>query len=103
MTHRLYETEIDRFALEFLRDELGANNYSPLRVQSQRPNGTSKTIGSIVLDFNIGVTKWFQKNHSGQTVWQRNYYDNPEADSVVWNFRTTESDTNIKLMEWLHE
>jgi len=52
-----------------------ANNYSPLRTTPQRPNGTSKTIGSIVRGFKIGVTKWFQENHSPQTVWQRNYYE----------------------------
>ncbi|MEI6291285.1 MAG: restriction endonuclease subunit S [Chloroflexota bacterium] len=55
---------------------VGANNYSPLRtVQSPRKKGTSKTIGSIVRGFKIGVTKWFQENHSPQTVWQRNYYE----------------------------
>lgn len=59
---------------------VGANNYSPLRTsQPQRKNGTSKTIGSIVRGFKIGVTKWFRANQSSddspQTVWQRNYYE----------------------------
>ncbi len=54
---------------------VGANNYSPLQ------NGTSKTIGSMVRGYKIGVTKWFRKNVRGQdigpmpSVWQRNYYE----------------------------
>jgi len=56
--------------------DVGANDYSPLRtVQPPRKKGTSKKIGSIVRGFKIGVTKWFQENHSPQTVWQRNYYE----------------------------
>jgi putative transposase len=55
---------------------VGANNYSPLQTQTKRPiHGTSKTIGSIVRGFKIGVTKWFRKNTDIHTVWQRNYYD----------------------------
>ncbi|MGQ9609189.1 MAG: hypothetical protein ACUVWN_07800 [bacterium] len=37
--------------------------------------GTSKTIGSIVRGFKIGVTKWFRQNIDIYTVWQRNYYE----------------------------
>jgi len=37
---------------------VGANNYSPLR---ERKMGTSKTIGSIIRGFKIGVTKWFRQ------------------------------------------
>ena len=51
---------------------VGAKNFSPLR---QPPNGTSKTIGSIVRGFKIGVTKWMRQNMPVQTVWQRNYYE----------------------------
>ncbi len=43
-----------------------ANDYSPLR-----PRGTSRTIGSIVRGFKIGVTK----SLGGASAWQRNYYD----------------------------
>lgn len=39
------------------------------------PKGTSKTIGSIVRGFKIGVTKWMRKNSSIQKVWQRDYHD----------------------------
>jgi len=52
--------------------DVGAKNFSPLR---QPPNGTSKTIGSIVRGFKIGVTKWMRRNTPVQTVWQRNYYE----------------------------
>ena len=39
------------------------------------PRGTSKTIGSTVRGFKIGVTKWMRQNRSVQHVWQRNYYE----------------------------
>ncbi|MDR3705885.1 MAG: hypothetical protein P4L28_08290 [Paludibacteraceae bacterium] len=39
--------------------------------------GTSKTIGSIVRVFKIGVTK-----HAGYSVWQRNYYEHIIRDYV---------------------
>ncbi|MDD2797573.1 MAG: transposase [Bacteroidales bacterium] len=47
---------------------VGANHYSPLR-------GTSRTIGSVVRGFKIGVTKWMRQNTSINDVWQRNYYE----------------------------
>jgi len=52
---------------------VGAKNISPLR-------SPSKTIGSVVRGFKIGVTKWFREkypNHFpvGQSVWQRNYWE----------------------------
>jgi REP element-mobilizing transposase RayT len=50
---------------------VGAKNFSPLH----RQNGTSKTIGSIVRGFKIGVTKWVRANTDIHTVWQRNYYE----------------------------
>jgi REP element-mobilizing transposase RayT len=46
-----------------------AKDFSPL------PMSPSKTIGSVVRGFKIGVTKWFRKNTDIYTVWQRNYYD----------------------------
>ena len=45
-----------------------ANDYSPLR-------SPSKTIGSIVRGFKIGVTKWFRNNADHKTIWQRNYHE----------------------------
>ncbi len=53
---------------------VGAKNFSPLL-----PNGQfrspSRTIGSIVRGFKIGVTKWFREHTEIYTVWQRNYYE----------------------------
>ncbi|PIE87595.1 MAG: hypothetical protein CSA01_00130 [Bacteroidetes bacterium] len=47
-----------------------AKIFSPIR-----PNGTSKTVGSIIRGFKIGVTKWMRKNTNTYNVWQRNYYE----------------------------
>lgn len=49
---------------------VGANNYSPLRTPQSRPHGTSRTVGSVVRGFKIGVTK-----QMGFSPWQRNYYE----------------------------
>jgi len=52
---------------------LGAKDFSPLRnVMWWSP---SKTIGSVVRGFKIGVTKWMRNNTNIVNVWQRNYYD----------------------------
>ena len=50
-----------------------ANDYSPLR-------GTSKTVGSIVRGFKIGVTKWFRELTDIHKVWQRNYHEHVIRD-----------------------
>ena len=58
--------------------DVGAKNFSPLpppQPSPQRPRGTSKTIGSIVRGFKIGVTKWMRHNTPVHDVWQRNYYE----------------------------
>ena len=47
----------------------GAKNISPLRISP------SKTVGSIVRGFKIGVTKWMRQNTIIYNVWQRNYYE----------------------------
>jgi REP element-mobilizing transposase RayT len=52
---------------------VGAKNFSPLppsQSSSSRSTGTSRTIGSIVRGFKIGVTKQL-----GYPLWQRNYYE----------------------------
>jgi REP element-mobilizing transposase RayT len=56
-------------------DQPGANNHSPLRKPPNRICGTSKTIGSVVRGFKIGVTKWFRDKSPDAMVWQRNYYE----------------------------
>jgi REP element-mobilizing transposase RayT len=59
--------------------ETGAGAERPVK---GRPRGTSKTIGSVIRGFKIGVTTWIRQHEPGLTVWQRNYYEhvvrNPE-------------------------
>jgi len=52
---------------------VGAKNISPLH--SQQMHGPSKTIGSAIRGFKIGVTKWMRQNTTVHNVWQRNYYE----------------------------
>ena len=52
---------------------VGAKNFSPSKIGA--PRGTSKTIGSVIRGFKIGVTKWARQNTSVEHVWQRNYYE----------------------------
>ncbi len=60
---------------------VGAKNFLPLPPPSsppsstERPRGTSKTIGSVIRGFKIGVTKWVRQNTDIYIVWQRNYYE----------------------------
>ena len=57
---------------------VGANNHLPLQsneIPRQLQHGTSKTIGSMVRGFKIGVTRWFRTNTDIHVVWQRNYYE----------------------------
>ncbi len=53
---------------------------SPPAPQNPRPRGTSKTIGSIVRGFKIGVTKWARQHTDIHIVWQRNYYEHIVRD-----------------------
>lgn len=56
---------------------VGANDDSPLRSLNRvLPRSPSKTVGSIVRGFKIGVTKWMRQNTNVYKVWQRNYFDN---------------------------
>ncbi|NIK73953.1 REP element-mobilizing transposase RayT [Thermonema lapsum] len=60
-----------------------AKNFSPLQQTpkplvtstNQQPQSPSRTIGSIIRGFKIGVTKWFRQNTDIYNVWQRNYYE----------------------------
>jgi REP element-mobilizing transposase RayT len=64
----------------------GAKNFSPLQ-------GPSRTIGSVVRGFKIGVTKWMRNNTNIYTVWQRNYYDhiirNEQSYLIIANYIKT--------------
>lgn len=62
-------------------DREGAKNFSPVRGDiignrnSPLPQSPSRTIGSVVRGFKIGVTKWMRQNTGVINVWHRNYYD----------------------------
>jgi len=45
---------------------------TPTTAIAQSP---SRTIGSIIRGFKIGVTKWFRANTDLHSVWQRGYYE----------------------------
>ena len=71
-----------------IMEHVGAKNFSPLQSpirQSSMPRSPSKTIGSIVRGFKIGVTKWFRANTDIHAVWQRNYYDHIIRDEPSLN------------------
>lgn len=62
---------------------VGAKNLSPENdIEFRSP---SKTIGSVIRGFKIGVTKWYKQNYLrannysplpiGKSIWQRNYYE----------------------------
>jgi putative transposase len=60
----------------------GEKSFAPTRCGTSIPTGTttmpqppSKTIGSIVRGFKIGVTKWFRANTDVYSVWQRGFYE----------------------------
>ncbi len=60
-------------------ESVGAKKFLPLQ------HGTSKTIGSIVRGFKIGVTKWVRQHSPGQKIWQRNYYEHIIRDEIDYN------------------
>lgn len=59
-------------------NDIGANNHLPLQ------HGTSRTIGSIVRGYKIGVTKWLRANADVHVVWQRNYYEHIIRDEEAY-------------------
>ena len=61
--------------MEHVGSTVWAKNFSPLQQPSSVPRYPSKTVGSIVRGFKIGVTKWIRANTDVHAVWQRNYYD----------------------------
>jgi putative transposase len=58
---------------------VGANNYLPLQPTRSRlfpmGHGTSKTVGSIIRGFKIGVMTGVRKKFPARPIWQRNYYE----------------------------
>ena len=73
---------------------VGAKNFSPLQERlerhSRQVSGTSKTIGSVVRGFKIGVTNWMRNNTDIYCVWQRNYYEhiirNKKSHQTISNY-----------------
>jgi REP element-mobilizing transposase RayT len=69
---------------------VGAKNFSPLQTDSplrdRQPvfKSPSKTIGSIVRGFKIGVTKWFRQQTTIHEIWQRNYHEHLIRDTEAY-------------------
>ncbi|MDV6346496.1 transposase [Nitrosomonas sp. Is35] len=75
-------------------NNVGANDYLPQpSKKTPRPlqHGTSRTIGSMVRGFKIGVTRWFRANTDIHAVWQRNYYEH-----IIRN-----EDAYLKIAEYI--
>ena len=73
---------------------VGANDYLPLpsnETPRSLQHGTSRTIGSMVRGFKIGVTRWFRANTDIHKVWQRNYYEH-----IIRN-----EDSYLKIAEYI--
>ncbi|MFH0998660.1 MAG: transposase [Pseudomonadota bacterium] len=69
-------------------DIVGAKNFSPLHSPQQNTTvfrSPTKTIGSIVRGFKIGVTKWMRANMDIHDVWQRNFYEHIIRDENALN------------------
>lgn len=72
---------------------VGAKNFSPENQTDQNDQakdfppqpGTSKTVGSIVRGFRIGVTKWVQQKTEIQHLWQRDYYEHIIRDEKAYH------------------
>ncbi len=62
---------------------VGANNYSPLQPKRTQFRSPTRTLGSIVRGFKVGVTKWFRANTGISVVWQRNYYEHVIRDETA--------------------
>ena len=69
--------EIEGAKNEINMDRAGAKNFSPVLGdrKSPLPQSPSRTSGSVVRGFKIGVTKWMRQNSEIINVWHRNYYD----------------------------
>lgn len=59
-------------------NSVGMNNYSSRLSEFRSP---TRTIGSIVRGFKIGVTKWIRQHTTIHTVWQRDYYEHIIRDT----------------------
>ncbi len=63
---------------------VGANNYSPDTNHHSPLRSPSKTVGSVVRGFKIGVTKWMRQNTDTYHIWQRNYWEHIIRDDISY-------------------
>lgn len=81
----------------FIADIVGAKNFSPVWDNVEPAHNPmrspSKTIGSVIRGFKIGVTKWFRENGVTGNVWQRNYYEH-----VIRN-----EESLSRIRQYIHE
>ena len=54
---------------------VGAQNFVPLQSKNKFQHIISKSLGSIIRGFKIGVIKWCRNNNHNQFQRQKNYYD----------------------------
>ena len=88
---------------------VGAKNFSPRPSAFRSP---TKTLGSIVRGFKIGVTKWVRTHTAIYFVWQRNYYGHIIRNEVALNrvsqyiaenpARWAKDSANPVRLEWKH-
>jgi REP element-mobilizing transposase RayT len=64
---------------------VGAKNFSPLPNKNKSFRSPSKTLGSMIRGFKIGVTKWIRKNTDNYHVWQRGFYEHIIRDEDYLN------------------
>jgi len=95
------------WVIEDIGKDNRAKDFSPLQRRTkiqgpnakQRPRGTSKTLGSVVRGFKIGVTKWMRKHTTVFEVWQRNYWEHIIRDEPEMNRIREYIKTNPKKWE----
>jgi REP element-mobilizing transposase RayT len=62
---------------------VGAKDFSPLQTDDAAFQSPSRTVGSIVRGFKIGVTKWMRANADVHDVWQRNFFEEIVRDEAA--------------------
>jgi putative transposase len=61
-------------------DGVGAKHFSPPPADKPAFRSPSRTVGSIVRGFKVGVTKWMRANLDIHNVWQRDYFEHVVRD-----------------------
>jgi len=68
-----------------IHDDIGVQNFEPLRIENKFQKIIPHSIGSIIRGFKIGVTKYFRQNTDIYNVWQRNYYEQIIKDDISFD------------------